>query len=608
MKFVLKGSARWSTMSSKAVVLVLLLVMGQSLYGSDFDTLKITASLDTLNKQVHGYVEYPVPENPRLSRLEFQLFPNAYSGKDTPYLINYPELRNRLRISEKWGGMEIDSLFIGNEDFSDKVQVEYTRGALPVGSNKAGKTVRIYFTTTVPEMGDRLSYNKDEYLLDGWFPNPAILREDGSWYNPRYGMMAELVGNYYHYEVSFTAPSKYVIAASTLEETIDTLEDGLSVHYYEIGPVHDFALALSPRYEVKEVEKDGIRIRTYLRDFEFPMHDKIIASAGLAFDYMGERCGKYPYKSISFACADIGFTGGIEFPGMIVLSSPRGAALLSKIYNQIIIHETVHEWFYGLVGSDQIETPWLDEAVTEFFTSRISDKNYDDILDFWGFVVDEDDQHRMVIKNIENEYQLSNPTYGFAVERDYFGVIYSRGDLIIQTIDNLIGEDNSRSFWKDYFSTYRYRRPGTDDFIKTLAKYSDKQLIALTDYLLNSPGLIDWSVAALNNESVGEDSVDVSFILTKKGDFEFPVDYRLYLVNGDSIRGTWDPEYSRKKIRLQTEVPVEKIVVDPDNRFAVDVNLLNNSDLYNEDNRAGMRLGSGVLFLIESLLSYLGGI
>ncbi len=594
--------------SFRAVCFAFVFLMGCSLYGSDFDTLKITASLDTLNKQVHGVVEYPVPPNIYLSELDFQLFPNVYSSKVTPYLINYPELRNRLIISKKWGGMKIDSLFIGDGDFSDSVTVDYTRGSVPLHGDYTGRPVRIYFTTTVPEMGDRLSYSNDEYLLDGWFPSPAILRKDGLWYNPRYGMMAELVGNYYQYEVSFTAPSEYVIAASSIADTVETLDDTLSVHHYRIGPVHDFALALSPRYEMMEFNVGETRVRTYLRDFEYPLFQKIEKSVGLAFDYMQERCGSYPYDCLSFACADIGFTGGIEFPGMIVLSSPRGAALFSKMYDQIIIHETVHEWYYGMVGSDQIVTPWLDEGVTEFFTSRIIDKNYDDVLNSWGFVVRGDDQHRMAIRSVAHEYRLSDPTYGFATEGDYFGVIYSRGDLILQTVDNLLGEKKSREFWKDYFTTYRFHRPTSDDFINTLAKYADDDLVALTSYFLNTPGYVDWRVSALNNEIVDEDSVDVSFTLTRKGNFDYPVEYCLYLVNGDSIRNTWRSEYSREKVRLSTKMPVEMAVIDPDQKFAIDANLLNNSDLYNQDNRPGMRLGSGVLFLVESLLSYLGGI
>jgi len=198
--------------------------------------------------------------------------------------------------------------------------------------------------------------------------------------------------------------------------------------------------------------------------------------------------------------------------------------------------------------------------------------------------------------------------HGFTSANEYFGVIYSRGALVLKTIDNLMGEESSTQFWKEYFETYRFGRPGTDDFVSLLSRFADAETVTLMEYFLTTPGFVDWSVSGLKNEIVGTDTISVSFTLSMTGEFEYPVDYRLYLVNGDSINATWNPVYSKERIRIETSSPVTKVLIDPDYKFTVDANLLNNSSTFSEDNKAGIRLSSGILFLIESILSYLGGV
>ncbi len=591
-------------------IFLFFLLSGVSVFGNDFDTLRIVASLDTLNKQISGYVEYRLPEFQDLTTAEFQLFPNVYSSDSTAYLKDYKQLRNRLKKSEKWGWMVIDSAFISGADVSDSVKIEYTRGAINAGSSISGGSLRLHFTLQVPERGDRLSYNKGDYVLDGWYPRPAMLKADGTWYNPFYSTMAELVGDYYNFEVEFTAPAGYVIAASSGPDSTVQTEDSLNTTFYQIGPMHDFALALSPHYEKLEIEFNGVTIGIFLREFETPVYPRVRNAAEKTIEYMGKLCRSYPYRSLNYAFADVGFAGGIEMPGLIILSSPRGSIMATGFLDALVIHETVHEWFYGMVGSDQIETPWLDEAVTEYFTYRILREMHGDdglLLDWWGLKVSQRDQQRFVSDMFDHEYLLTNPTYGFAEEVDYFGVIYSRGNLIVETADKLLGE-NGDFFWRNYFDTYRFKRPGTADFLSIYKKYSDSLSHRAVEKMLETPAFLDWSVGNLDNEIISKDTVKSSFILGRKGDIDNPVDYRIYFVSGDSLSGAWLPKYDREKIRIENESPIRKVVIDPDNVFAIDANLLNNSVLSGEDNLPGFRFSSGILFLVESVLSYLGGL
>jgi len=113
---------------------------------SAFDTLKVTAVLDTALKQVSGVVEYKLPSNRRLSTFEFQLFPNVYSSAD-PYLKGKPGLRRRLIDSKKWGSMAVDSILVNGKNRIENCSVEYTRGilALDKNTNAQQSEIKLYF-------------------------------------------------------------------------------------------------------------------------------------------------------------------------------------------------------------------------------------------------------------------------------------------------------------------------------------------------------------------------------------------------------------------------------------------------------------------------------
>jgi len=607
----LKGLAHLSMICFRIFGLLLLLTVLPYYSSMAFDTLEITARLDTLKKRITGTVEYRLPSEPKLTTFEFQLYPNLYSSEDSPYLKKNHQLLNRLRQTRSWGGMEIDSVLLDNENVFQMVQVNLTKGVLKPDNETSlnGKTISIYFKTYIPEFGDRLFYTGGEYMLGNWFPYPAIIRKDGSWYNPDYRAFAEPIGEYYHYEVDFSFPGNY-IAAAPAESVENGGDDSLSVLHYSFGPAHDFAMALSPYYLVDSTICGTTMVKIFYRDYEKIIINRIKTAVQHTLEYMSENIGNYCYSDFSVVLTNTSMVGGVEYPGLIALSSPRGGIMATRFYESLVAHETIHQWFYGMVASNQVESPWMDESVTNYFTHKIL-KHYwgesANLFEYAGLEFAERDNLRILAKTVSNKYNVNCPTYAFWNDADYFNTIYSKGPLALETFDNIMGDSISDVFWRCYFNMYRFKHPEPDDFIRLAGEIGGEDIRDALLVLLNDADEIDYAVNNLENNKLDSAAYEVGFILEKKGNMDLPVEYRVILYNGDTLEGQWHPTYNTMEIILNTIAPAISVTIDPCNVYAIDDDLLNNSISSDNDNRPCVRLSSGIMFLLESLLSFLGG-
>jgi len=607
----LRESVRLSTIYFKITGLFLSILLLPYCVFSEVDTLRISARLDTLKKQIVGVMEYRLPAEPKLTSFEFQLYPNLYSSENSPYLKKKPHLLHQFLESRKWGGMDIDSVLLGGENFTQSINVNLTRASL-IPDEKMElnrKTVRIYFTTYIPASGDRLFQSGDEYMLGDWFPSPALLNKDGTWYNPAYGAFAEPVGAYFQYEVDFILPNIFRVAAPVKSEQT-TINDTLSSRHYSFGPAHDFVLALSPRYVIDSSDINGTNVRIYYRDYEKPIVERIKTAVRYTLEFMNKNVGKYAYDDLTYALVNATDAGGVEYPGFVVLASPRGALMATRFYETLVVHETVHQWFYGMIGSDQVEAPWMDESITNYFMHKIFLRYWGrdaNLLEFAGLKFSERDNLRALTQAIAAPGAVDDPTYAFVNESDYYGIIYFKGSLALETFDNILGDSLSVIFWQLYFELYRFKHPSREDFINLTGEIAGDNVRKSLEILLGSTDAIDYSASNLENKLLDSVAYKISFQIEKKGELPLRVDYRVLFDNGDSLDGQWAPVYNYAEIELSASAPAKSVIVDPKNIFAIDGDLFNNSISFQTDNRPGVRLSSGLMFMLESFLSFIGG-
>lgn len=177
--------------------------------------------------------------------------------------------------------------------------------------------------------------------------------------------------------------------------------------------VRDFNFSASPSYDVKTIEWRGVEVQLFTRAYD---PDRLWYWAKLALNRFSDKIGMYPYRHFSIAETPAGV--GMESPGMVWVD----ATLEKSRFPYIVVHETSHEWFYGVIGNNQGTDPFVDESMGDFLTR--------DAIDAFR-------------KPGCGEMPLDRPTWGYS-GGCYNEAIYVQGGLYIRNYRDTVGAAN---FW-----------------------------------------------------------------------------------------------------------------------------------------------------------------
>ena len=92
--------------------------------------------------------------------------------------------------------------------------------------------------------------------------------------------------------------------------------------------------------------------------------------AGIAknvLDTLSPILGNYPYSTLTVAQADMAYAG-MEYPNLLMVQRELYLPGRELELELTIAHEIIHQWFYGIIGSDQYNAPWLDESLTSYLS------------------------------------------------------------------------------------------------------------------------------------------------------------------------------------------------------------------------------------------------
>ncbi len=570
-----------------------------------YDTLKVDATLDTTLKIIGGTIMIPASDNIASSKLELELPPNRYA----PDYSGNVENPAGLNAAGFYGSISIDSILLDGVDVSGQFTVNKTRGVLDLEKPlKAGQTLRIRFRTHIPEYGTALLASYGEYFFSGWFPHPAVY-SDGKWQQPDFSQFAIPESDYYIYNINFTAPENLIIAAATRPVKSSTNE-GKATHSYTFGPASDFAVALSPNYMVDSTQHSNVTFKVHYRGYESGVESDLMNIVTYTFDYMNDNVGPYIYPDMNIALINAVRPVELDYPGIIALFSPRGGALLSHYYEYLVIRGVVNQWFKAMIVSDRNKEPWLDISISEYFAQKIARKYWGDdanLISLGGFKATFTDDQRLNALATEGKNPVNSRADQFASEIEYTSTFYDRGAMTVATIFHLLGDSLESVFWKEYYTENLLHRVSTGSFLELLEKVGGLEIEKQADYLLNTSESFDFSVSDLSYQKIDSVTYESNFVMNRTGTMPIPVAYSVILYNDDTLSFVWDSDKYSERIKIRSEYPAQTVIVDPENKIAVDIDLLNNSASITTDSRPAARLTSGIMFLIESMFSLIGG-
>lgn len=421
-----------------------------------------------------------------------------------------------------------------------------------------------------------------EYDYQGWNANPYVAREF-------YGVWGD-------YDVNIKIDKKYMLAGS------GTLQNANEVGYgyqddnvklkapagktltwkFSAQNVHDFVWAADTAYTMKKHKLDNgpLIYLVYKKvDSLEARWQKVMDTVLLAYPYMAKTFGAYPYKNYSFIQ---GGDGGMEYPmATLIKNASVGTA----------IHEWMHSWYQGMMGTNESLYPWMDEGFTSYAESRVIGYLRKD-TGFW-YAPDYDGYYALA--KSPREEPMSTHSDHYSTNYAYSRAAYNKGAVFLAQLGYMVGDKNLDKILLSYYEQWRFKHPNPNDFIRVAEKVSGMELDWYKEYWMNTTKTIDYALGDVNFEN-GKTVINLKRI----GAMPMPVDVlvtykdgtkEMHYVPMNLMYGTKDAEDSSAKFILHPEwkwthpeykleidrniTDIKEINIDPSLRLA-DINRVNN--------------------------------
>jgi aminopeptidase N len=458
---------------------------------------------------------------------------------------------------------------------------------------------KIAFHDQMPETQARSGWKRDFVLGGQWFPKVGVWWH-GAWNCHQYHAMTEFFADFGVYDVKLTVPQYEVVGASGVKVGEVSNADSTKTVTYHGDDIHDFAWTASPRYKVKE---DGVfqghmgpvQMRILMQPAHWSQaerHEKILRES---LDHFERWYGPYPYKTITLVDPEPdSAAGGMEYPTFITGDSnwfmPEGLHLPEVV----VEHEFGHQYWYGMVATNEFEDAWMDEGINSYTEVKVLDsilgKNTS-IMNLAGATLGEREAQRLGYISAADLDPIAQKAYDYYSYGSYGGITYGKTASVLLTVESIIGEDTMARAMRTYFMKYRFTHPTKEDFLKTIEEVSGRDLRWYFNQAIYGSQVMDYKVLKIESfpvnwyeekKSAGKkddkDTVYRSYVwLQRREDFVMPVDVEIKFENGERVREHWDGVGRWTKFTYDKKTKVESAEIDPDHKIQIDRDDFNNS-------------------------------
>ena len=536
---------------------------------------KISARLEPETHEVLGRAEILWRNTSRVpqSELYFHLYLNAFANDETVFMrSNKPGFRGG-RYPETWGGIDIRSLKV----FGRAATVTHTPGdskdatdirvplSYPVDPGKEAY-IQIEFVSRLPSVTHRTGFADSFHMVAQWFPKLARLEPDGTWAHFPFHRLSEFYADFGDYDVEIDVPRGFLVGATGTEVSRRELR-ARQLFKFEARGVHDFAWVAWDGFDVRYREgPDRVRLTCLypkgLDDIAELELDE--TEAGLVA--LSEAYGPYPYDGLTVVHPprNARDAGGMEYPMLITTGGPWWSARAgAKSLHAVTVHELAHQWFYGLVATNEFAYPFLDEGLTTFSSTRALEQRYPGRSAFEGF------GWSLSLWALTRQGAARGWDRG-AAERsadafddgsDYGRLVYAKTATAIETLRRVYGDDVMLALGS-YAREQRFRHPKPDALYQAVREHVGDDAADNLKAALRDGAWVDHKVLP-DGDGV---------VLVRSGGLRFDVDVSVIRAMGQE-RVRWSA--GERKLAIDGD-GLEAIVIDPDLTVLLDHDLGNN--------------------------------
>jgi hypothetical protein len=486
---------------------------------------KIDVTLDDRKHMLSAYEEFTYTNNSpdTLRFLYIHLWPNAYKSDRTPFArqldlngntsFYYSKVKNRGYIDSLQFAVDGQSVdYYSVENVPDIARIDLIQPLLP--GHKI--VVTTPFKVKLPTVFSRNGHTGQAYYVSQWFPKPAVYDQKG-WHPISYLDQGEFFSEYGSYDVNITLPVNYVLMATGncmdaaeqrrmdslagLPFPSDTLYESSTpasaletktVRYSEHN-IHDFAWFADKRFVVRKdtAYSPGTNDLVTTWAAFLPSYQGVWQHATTylknAIDHYGKWVGPYPYKTMKAVLGDMKSGGGMEYPTITLIDKTAKSNLKT-----VVIHEAGHNWFYGLLGSNERDHAWMDEGINTFYEQKTTNVTSSDSGKVAKPKLDEALlYYELAATDIDQPIDITSAKY---TKTNYGMDVYYKTALMLNWLEQYMGVADFGKGMKDYYDTWRYHHPYPEDFRVCMQRHTTKSLDWFFDTILNTDKKIDFKI------------------------------------------------------------------------------------------------------------------
>ncbi len=543
---------------------------------------QIEARLDPETHEVSGRetLLYRNDTRATMTDVRLHLYPNAFSNDRTLYMRGgawddrtFAALLQRMKEDGAWGQMTVASVHgPGGTDLTAKTTVDESIMTVPLPVPvPPGASVRleIAWTTLLPRTFHRMGYWGEHHDIAQWFPKAGVFTDAG-WKVHPLQRRTEFFADFGTYLVTLTVPERFTLDATGVP--IDTRHnpDGSRSVTYRAEDVHDFAWIADPDLVfARQVVAEGpyaaapVEIVYAHHPYRATMVPRILAAVRTGLLYYGERFMPYPYPRLVVDDLPMGLGGGMEYPMLFTVSMAWYLPSFYAAPEEVTLHEFGHQYWYGIVATNEVEEAWLDEGIDSFVTrhamqalfgaprkgrtanalfayaaARAIDEgidlplgdrrvNLDQLLGFrdspfqpsgGGLLGSKIDPLQLRLPGLDDALlQWSRQGYAAVAHDDpmaapswafhpgsYSAIVYDKTDVVLETLDRMLGAGSVEEGLRIYLERHRFTHPTRGDFFAAMEETAARRrpgldLRPVLQQMVEGTGTLDFAVESLRS-------------------------------------------------------------------------------------------------------------
>jgi hypothetical protein len=517
-------------------------------------------------------------------------------------------------------------------------------------------------------------------------------RTQPGWNCHQFHATTEFYADFGNYDVTMTVPAVYkgkIGATGVMRSERDNQNGTVSYNFVQDN-VHDFAWTVDTNYLVvkrafkadeqvsqSEIDEWARRLnltsdRIRLKDVEVTLviqneHraqiDRHLQAAFSAIKYFGLWYGKYPYDTLTVVDPPYngGGASGMEYPTFITAGTSWRAGR-DQNPEGVIVHEFGHQFWYGLVATNEFEESWMDEGFNTYSTAKVLKTAYGaDVIPFrfaginwfyFPFELPHPYEDRIFTLQGKFNDPILTPAWKFYDFFSYGLNSYPRTGLTLNTLERYLGEDVMARVMRQYHQKWRYRHPTSQDFFDTVNAVSGQDLTWFFDQFVRGTNMLDYEIAEFKSERLGvkagvfdkdgqkievkqpeemfeasSDPYENEVSVRRVGEAWFPVEMVFTPKDGARISakpvnisgGVIEYQFTRsndgkqwsdawaindrwKKFKFMTASKLVTAEIDPERKVLLDANLTNNSKTDAAGIGGAARWSSGAMYWAQLIL------